>query len=627
MGRTISRLVRLATQYEDQSEDTDIESGTDEDTTSFEIPEDFTSLDDDGLNALHEEAVGHFDTLYGDGSGLSDEDIEALAALTDGIEALNAEQSAREEKAAARAEQAAELATRVRGEHSAQDTDGETDTDGEDETDGEDDGEDTDETEGEDEDTEDDAEGASKTVTASAPPQRKGPVRVNLSGSRSRGRGHTPRTDERATGTRSVMFANDAPGVTDGTGIDFMQAAKAVDRRLQGFPVQVYESAARAGRGLREQHSLAMIRKPFGEGQVIKNSDPEHVADVLARATDERNTPQKSLVASGGWCAPSEVLYDNLLELESRDGLFSLPEVGVTRGGFSFTRGPSFRDIYDGTGFEYTEQQDIDGNYGTDDDGVGNDTEGSKPCYKVDCPPFEEVRLAVAGLCITAGLLQSRGYPEVIARTIRGALVAHDHKMAARRINAVAAGSDAVTMPAGQVGATAPVLTAIELQVEHYRYVHRISRSTTLEAVFPLWTHGAIRADLARRLGVDLISVPNARINAWFAERGVAPQFVYNWQDITGDAADFTAWPTEVEFLLYPAGAWVAGSSDIITLDTIYDSVNLGQNDYTALFTEEGWLVTRMGPESRRITVPLETNGATHAGVLINHDGTAVDAA
>jgi len=611
MARAIGRIARLATQYEDQSEQLE------DDTTSFEVPEDLSTLSDDDLAALHAQAVDHFDSLYGDGSNLSDEDVTTLEALTEGIEVLNAEVAVREEQAAARAEKAAELATRVRGEDEAEAPAAEGDAEDPDE------GEATETPEAAAEDPAEEAvEGEAveepEAVAASA---RRGPVRVNLSG---RGRRHEPREEPGATGVRSVMFANDAPGLRDGQGIDFMDAARALDRRLMGFNTQTYETARRSGRALREQHSLVTIRKPFNDDQVIKNSDPEHVAEVLARVTDERNTPQGALVASGGWCAPSEVLYDNLLELESRDGLYSLPEVGVNRGGFQFTRGPSFRDIYDNTGFSYTEQHDIDGTYGTDATGEGNGSEGSKPCYHVDCPPFEEARLNIAGLCITAGLLQARGYPEVIARTIRGALVAHDHKMAARRVNAVAAGSEALTMPSGQVGATAPLLTAVELQVEHYRYVHRISRSTTLEAVFPLWTHGAIRADLARRLGVDMISVPNSRINAWFAERGVAPQFIYNWQDITGDAADFTAWPTEVEFLLYPAGAWVAGGGDVITLDTIYDSVNLGTNDYTALFTEESWLVARMGPESRRVTVPLDTTGATHAGVLINHDGTAV---
>src|SRR5690606_279656 len=104
MARTITRLgrvARLATQYEDQSEKQD-------EGTSFEIPEDLSGLDDEALAALHTEAVQHFDALYGDGSNLSDQDIEALAALTDGIEMLNAEQAQREEQAAARAEKAAE---------------------------------------------------------------------------------------------------------------------------------------------------------------------------------------------------------------------------------------------------------------------------------------------------------------------------------------------------------------------------------------------------------------------------------------------------------------------------------------------------------------------------------------
>src|SRR5690606_19948636 len=121
-------------------------------------------------------------------------------------------------------------------------------------------------------------------------------------------------------------------------------------------------------------------------------------------------------------------------------------------------------------------------------------------------------RLNLTGLCIQAGLLQSRGYPEVIARTTRGALVAHDHRMSANLIAGIENGSTAVTMPSLQVGATAPLLTAIELQVEHYRYTHRLARAVTLEAVFPFWVRGVVRSDLSRRLGVDLLSVPDARI-------------------------------------------------------------------------------------------------------------------
>lgn len=239
--------------------------------------------------------------------------------------------------------------------------------------------------------------------------------------------------------------------------------------------------------------------------------------------------------------------------------------------------------------------------------------------------------MGLCGLCLTAGLLQSRGYPEMIARTMRGALIGHEHRVNAnviqQMINGGTAttghtGSTAVSMVANQAGATAPVLSAIELQAEHMKHLHRMSRNTTLEAVFPYWVRGAIRADLSRRLGVDMLSVPDSRIDSWFRERGIAPQFVYDWQDIATTAASgFNAWPTTVQFLLYPAGTWVKGTSAIISLDTIYDSALLGTNDYTALFTEEGYSTIKMCHDSRVITTSICPDGATHAGIAIECNG------
>jgi len=68
-----------------------------------------------------------------------------------------------------------------------------------------------------------------------------------------------------------------------------------------------------------------------------------------------------------------------------------------------------------------------------------------------------------------------------------------------------------------------------------------------------------------------------------------------------------------VKVLLYSAGTWVRGSSDIITLDTIYDSVGLGQNNYTALFTEEGWFVAKRGQDSRQVSIPMSLPGVVAA--------------
>lgn len=608
MGRMIkTRSAKFLTEYEDQSDD-----------DSLVIPEDLSALSDEELGALAVQASEAFNALYQGGEAQLDEaDLGVLSSLAEGIEALNAETESREAALATRREAAAELAARVAPPlaSDAEAGDGESDEAGDGESD-EADGEDSEDSES-DEDTDDseDTEGDGDAVTAGATRQE---LRVNLGNLRSRQtapRGNAS-TSEAPTMRDIVMAAPDVPGFTNGQGMDFSDMGRAVDSRLSTFNKASYEAANKRGKHIRQQFGVAVIQKSFPSDLVVQSNDPDHIETVFARAVDESRLPQGSLVASGGWCAPSETVYD-LFELESRDGLFSLPEVNISRGGLRFTPGPDFASIFAATGFTYTEQQDIDGDY----DGEGG---GSKPCFKVDCPDFEDVRLDLAGVCITAGLLQSRGYPEVIARTIRGALIAHAHRVSALKINEVVAGSTAVSLPADQVGALAPILTAIELQVEHYRNVHRMSRTASLEAVFPFWVRGAIRSDLSRRLGVDLIDVPDSKIQAWFTTRGISAQFVYNWQDVgTTAASGFTAWPEQVQFLLYSAGTWVAGGSDIITLDTVYDSTLLGVNDYTALFTEEGWLVAKRGHDSRLVTVPICPTGDTGGGVAIECDGSA----
>ena len=619
------------TNYEDQTG-----SGTGASGSEFVIPENFATLDNTALVELHGEAVRHFDSLYGDGQGLTTEDYETLSALTDGIESLAMELSSRRTAEAERASAASELASRVHGNDSTDGSEGDDGGDADADADG-----DTGGNAQADADAPADAapadsapagdvvtspEGAAESLAAATQAQPRGPVRVNLARVASR-QARTPAPQGNPTPSRiqDVLVASgEAGGYAAGQGLDWMDVGRIVDRRLGGYNHAAFAAAARAGRAMRQQFSVASVRKPFSSDLIVRSNDPQHVEEVMAHAADERRLPGGSLVASGGWCAPSTTLYD-LFEIESRDGLFSLPTIGVTRGGINFTPGPNYATIYAAVpGFDYSEANDIAGNYDVDADGVGDGTTGFKPCYKVPCPEFEEVRLRTAGLCIQAGLLQARGYPEVISRTVRGALIAHDHRMSGRIATAVCAGSTAVTFPVDTVGATAPLLDAIEKQVEHYRYIHRLARGRTLEAVFPYWVRGVIRSDLALRAGMDLFAVTDSQISSWFTLRGIAPQFVYDWQPLTGAAGAALAWPTTVQFLLYVAGTWVQGSSDVITLDTLYDSTLLAENDYTALFTEEGYLLAMRGHDSRCVTVSLCPDGKVASPVNIDCDGTLV---
>lgn len=594
--------ISLATAYDDQS-------GSGE----LVIPETFDGMEYEALTDLYANAVEAFNELYeAVAEDMSVEDETQLAALTEGIEKLAAEISVRDSERAERAERAAELASRVNQlssdetEELAAETDDPEDSVEEEET----------EEVEEDDENETSDDSAAETVTASAA------VRVPLSSIKRKPLKANPVVEE--SKNKIIYATGSGLGVGVGEGLDIEGVARGINNKLIGFNNSQYANAAKSGRHIREQHNIAAIRRDFPKELTIDSTDRNHVESVLNYAVNEKRLPGGGLVAAGGWCAPSETRYD-MLELETRSGLLSLPEVGITRGGISFTPGPSFGDLYsDITGFSFTEEDDIDGNY---QPGESGNVTGPKPCYHIECPPFEEARLEVDGLCITAGLLQARGYPEVIARTVRGALVAHDHRVNGLIMARMEAGSTSVVLPSDQAGATAPILTAIEMQAIHYRATHRLDENATLEGVIPFWVRGVIRADLARRQGVDLIDVPNARIDAWFRERGIAPQYVYNWQAIdTTDPANFTQYPDSVKFMLYAAGTWVRGSSDVITLDTVYDSTLLAQNDYTALFTEEGWLVAKRGHDSRVVTVPICADGATNQGVSIECDGTVTEA-
>ena len=616
------------TVFADQGEDAPVE------TFDLEIPENLSDLADDALAEMRSQAVDAFQTLYANGS-FSDEDLATLGTLTDGIEVLSAEISAREEAAAARSAKAAELAAKIGADKPApkDDEEAEAPAKGEDAPAEKSDEEQAPAPKADEDEAEKKAKAAAaetvevettaaeaEVVTAAAP---RGPIK--LSGIRR----HTPAPAPTTTTieetivedtSRARLTVADVPGFAADSDASFEDLAVALDRRLQGFNSGAYGAAARAGRAMSERHSLAVVRKSFDERATV--GSPESADAAMAFAVNEKNLPGGSLVAAGGWCAPSETVYD-LLEDESRDGLVSLPEVNVTRGGIKFTKGPKFSDLYSASSFNFTEEEAKAGKYAPTSATDPANKVGPKPVYQVPCTEFEEVRLSAAGMHIQAGLLQQRGYPELVARTIRGALVAHEHKMSERIIAAMEAKSTAVSMDAGQIGALAPVLTAIELQVEHYRYAQRLSRSTTLEAIFPYWVRGAIRTDLSRRQGVDLTDVPDSRIDAWFKSRGVNPQFVYDWQAITGEAGAFKAWGNSVKFLLYSAGTFVKGGQDVITLDTVYDSTLLGQNDYTALFTEEGYLVAKRGHDARVVTVPLNPNGGTGTGIRLLANGTA----
>lgn len=575
--------------------DKDEQSTPPDDTLVIPDLDALKELSTEDLSSLLDRAVEAAREVYGDGKSLSPESLEALQGLRDGIKRLREVNDERQKAADKIAEEAAGIVADLE-----LDTDTPTEDDSPaDEGDEEDDG---------DEDVAESEEVVAEEVETVAASARE--IRVNLGG---RVKAPAPV----ATAEKSMKDIAFSP---DGKGIDKFGIAKLVDEKLNRVNHKAYESAARSGKKMSERFPIATIRREFADELKVSDGNADAAINF---AVDQSRLPGGSLLesaaltASGGWCAPSETSYD-LCNLSEAANLISIPEVNINRGGLKWTTGPDYASVFADTGFCYTEEEDIAGDY----DGAGG---GVKPCLHVPCPDFVEKRLGYCGVCLTAGLLQQKGYPEAIQNFIDISLNAHAHRVSAAVINDMVTESTAVALASPQVGATAPLLTAIDLQATHYRAVNRMSDMAALEVVLPTWTKSVIRSDLARRQGVDLLDVPDTRIAAWFRARNVNPQYVVDWQDIATQAASaYIDHETEVDFLLYAAGTFIKGVTDSITFENIYDSVGLGTNDYTALFTEDPYMVMKRCHDSRVVTVPICPNGATHIGDDIDCDGTPV---
>lgn len=353
-----------------------------------------------------------------------------------------------------------------------------------------------------------------------------------------------------------------------------------------------------------------------------KTADPYEVAKFAAsenrlsggsllnsfRSQVEAGTP---ITAAAGWCAPSEPIYE-LRGLSTLEGMLDLPELPTERGGWQIPAagGPNFATVWNGIGnsgtTHLTEAQVIA-------------ESPSKYCYDIPCPSFEDVRLGVDYVCLTGGLLQQRGYPEVVSWFAEQAMNALPHKINMGAIAAIVAASGAaIVVPADPAGddAISGLLGAVELAIMDARYRNRMGVSSTLEIVLPLWVLAQLRAAGTRRANVDFVGMTDAQIVSWFAIRGAVPRFVYDWQDSfsglvagPGGAVALTGLPTTVQFLVYPAGTWVKAVQPVINLDTVYDSTKLLTNEYTALFVEDGWAMLQMLPLSRLYTAIADPSG------------------
>lgn len=426
----------------------------------------------------------------------------------------------------------------------------------------------------------------------------------------------------------SVGGAIDAPAADQGPGWEMVPGAPGyqpgrVGFRELAFAVDSVRPGSRGSRkptGARGAYATQTLARLQRDVPLVEDSHA--LVAAITEATDERKLPGGSLVAAGGWCAPSEQLYD-FCDVPDATDLLSLPEITINRGGIRWPVEPDLSEIFENFQFFFTEPE-----LEAVDSGDGTPT-AFKACVEIPCPDtFEEIRLNAVGYCVEAGILQTQGWPELIEWFMRSLAQEHLRAISRRTVLDMVTGSGAakVIPPTSVLGSAASVLNSLALMATNLRLQKGLARTATIEGVAPSWFHEVLRADLALREGLDVLAVSDAQISGWLAARNIALQFVGDWQtrdtDLPGDLAT-VVWPDTVDILLYPAGTWFRSMSNVIELGVMYPKEQLQVNRYTRFFTEDAIAVGKRCNNSILVTVPLCVSGAVGARQYVECNATS----
>jgi hypothetical protein len=571
-----------------------------EELTSF-----LADQSDEDLNDLTESLKAAMLETFGDGKNLSGEDVEKLETYK---AQLDAAQSTITQRADDKAELSSKAASIMDGvvDPDPEDEDGDTDDAGTDTDNDSGDGADALETE--------DGKALVASVSKFLDTVADKVVMSEGAGGRDLNRHirladiarHAPDAKVPVSRTEPVIIASaEINGFTQGGRINgYAELARAVHNRAKSMSV---EKAGRAASrkivaSLQREYTYTIGRQPSAE----------EISEILRLATDV-----EALVASGGWCRPSEFSTD-FFNVVAEAGMLDLPSVGTAEsGGIQMPTSPSFGDVIDSPGlWTWTETNDIDA--------LSSDSI-IKPCVRVPCPDFLDVRLACDGLCVTAGNLQDWSWPQSIQNFLRLLMAARAHLTNANIIQILIDGGTepddiGPSIPVDHTGlignAASALLQSIELSAIDYRTKYRMNPDAILEVVLPQWIVGPFKADLANRTGVEnFLAISNAQVANWLNSKNVRAQFVQDWQtDLAGEIGGpdpATTWPDTADYLIYAPGTFVRANGLQLDLGVVRDSVLNETNDHTAAWMEDCYLIHKPGHESRVVTVDLCTAGMT----------------
>jgi chemotaxis protein histidine kinase CheA len=393
----------------------------------------------------------------------------------------------------------------------------------------------------------------------------------------------------------AITAGADIPGVTAGSNFNTMSdVAEAFSKRLHGL--------RRVNGGDGEQHIVASFSTQYPEALQLGTNAEENWAKIQEVASPA------AMIASGGYQSPYATRYDVFaVGTNARPVRDALPAFQADRGGIRFIQPPVLSDYGNAVGVWTTA---LDTAYVTNSY-VSSATKSNL----VVTPATETTAVADAvTLQLQFGNLQTRAYPELIARHNELGLIQHAREAEENLLSKLTSGSTAVTTTS-VLGLAADFLLQVGRAAAAYRSRHRMEPDAQLRVVAPYWVKAAIRADYALQMpGDNAVSVSDAEIEGALAARGVNVTWHLDDSNFYGSqgASALNEFYDTFIWYIFAEGTFLFLDGGSLDLGIIRDSTLVGTNDYK-MFVETFEGIAKVGVESLKVTSTIAVNGARAA--------------
>lgn len=343
------------------------------------------------------------------------------------------------------------------------------------------------------------------------------------------------------------------------------------------------------------EHKIARAQFEFPEERTLSGSDQDNFEKI--RAVIPETMPGgighfggEALVASGGLCAPLTPIYTMPnFGTEAEPVWDSLPVFRAARGGVNVPAATYVGDITTAISSISEEEDALGGTYAT------------KSCQALECPAYTETAVQILAHCREYGNLNARAWPEKIAHENALTMQALARTSEGFMLDRIKALSINVTNGVETLGALIYLVEAIVQSMWGIRGRLRMPLEARFRALLPAATLDILLLDNIQTQ-FDRFR-DRASLDAYLRSTGIDPVYYLDTPssgttqlpDAAQTAAAIDPLPDNIQWAIYPEGAFLGIDSGTLELGIVRDSTLNSTNDFQ-VFGERFRNVALLGP-------------------------------